>query len=101
MISRSFVSAGGFTTHSTTTPTSDFLRNGTSTRQPICTEARIPSGIAYVNVVRSRTGSATLQNGADIALVVYQQSRNSSADEKNAKKDCYDAKPLQRSNAFA
>jgi len=35
-----------------------------------------------VNVVRSEPGAPTLQNGADISWLVYQQRRNSPADGK-------------------
>src|SRR5260370_29015267 len=67
VISRIFVPSGACWTHSTTTPTIDLFRKGTSTRLPGCTESRRISGIAYVNVVRSGTGNATLQNGRFIS----------------------------------
>src|SRR5256885_1795279 len=67
VISRILVAGGASETDSTTTPTSDLLRNGTRTRLPGCTDSRRAPGIAYVNVLRRGTGSATLQKGKLIA----------------------------------
>src|SRR5258705_12977109 len=73
VISGIFVSAGGVSASSTTTPTRDFLRNGTRTREPGCTCAPRASGMEYVNVLRSGTGSGTLQKEADMPGVVEEQ----------------------------
>src|SRR5258707_1968406 len=67
--SRNFAPSGGDETSSVTTPTKDFLRNGTSTRQPGRKAPCIACGTTYVKVLRNGTGSATLQNGKVIAVV--------------------------------
>jgi len=61
------VSGGASSTHSVITPTSDFLRNGTTTREPDWISAARRSGTLYVKVVRSGTASATLQSFLFIA----------------------------------
>src|SRR5690242_15332015 len=101
VISRRLVPAGGDGTSSTTTPIRDFLRNGTSTRQPGCKTCRSASGTAYVKVVRSGTGSATLQNGADIAVVSVPARQTSPADDRNPHENRDDADPLLQRDAFA
>ena len=53
--------SGAVSISSITTPTIARLRNGTATRQPGETTSCNSSGIAYVNVVRSGTVSATSQ----------------------------------------
>src|SRR5437879_6539133 len=116
VISRIFVSGGAVSASSTTTPTIDFLRKGTSTRLPGCTVPCNDSGTAYVNVVRSGTGSATLQNGGVIppcsvsvrgecagkrGAKCARSFKKLSADQKNSQENSYDSQPLPARNVLS
>src|SRR5260370_36564498 len=110
-----FVPGGPPSANSTTPPTIDFLRKGTSTRLPGCTVPFKASGIAYVNAVRRGTGNATLQNGGVIPPCSVSARGNTAesaqgsmrfaeqnlpADDKNSQENGGDSKPLEPRNVL-